>query len=258
MIELADYPLPAIFVASVVLIVAAGEFGHRLGERAADHGGENVATLKAAILGLLALMIGFTFAMAQTRFETRRDAVLSEANTIGTTALRARLLPPPHNTETLALLRDYVRAQLDVMQRMPLPSEVNAAVARSNALHEVLWQQASVVASKDQAMVPTGLFIQALNEMIDAHARRLAAVRGRVPNIVMLGLYATAALAIGYASYGRALEGRHWRPAVYVAGLLTAGVILLIQDLDRPGAGFISVSRQPMVDLAAALASYTD
>jgi hypothetical protein len=51
-------------------------------------GGDNVSTLEA-VLGLLALMIGFTFAMALSRFEARRDAVLNEANAIGTTALRA-------------------------------------------------------------------------------------------------------------------------------------------------------------------------
>jgi hypothetical protein len=79
-----------------------------------------------------------------------------------------------------------------------------------------------------------------------------------VPNIVLLALYATATVAIGYASYGRALEGPHWRPAVYVAGILTAGVILLIQDLDRPRVGFISVSQQAMVDLAESLRRYSD
>ena len=47
--------------------------------------------------------------MALSRFEGRRDAVLDEANAIGTTALRARLLPEPHNTETLKLLREYVQ-----------------------------------------------------------------------------------------------------------------------------------------------------
>ena len=258
MLDLTNYSLLVIFLASAALIVAAGELGHWLGQRATDHGGENVATLKAAILGLLALMIGFTFAMAQTRFEVRRDAVLHEANTIGTAALRARLLPPPHNTETLALLRDYVRVQLSITQRIPQPSGLSAAIATSNAIHEALWRQARVVATKNDAMVPTGLFIQALNEMIDTHAKRLAAGRSKVPNIVLLGLYATAAVAIGYATYGRALEGRHWRAGVYLAGLLTAGVILLIQDLDRPTVGFISVSQQPMLDVAESLASYSD
>ena len=258
MVDLIDYSLPVIFLVSVVLIVAAGELGHWLGRRATDHGGENVATLKSAILGLLALMIGFTFAMAQSRFELRREAVLNEANAIGTTALRARLLPPPHNAECLKLLREYARARLRITQRVPSASELNAASEEASAIQEALWKQVTAVAAKTDAMVPTGLFIQALNDMIDNHAKRLAATRGRVPNIVLLALYATAAIAIGYASYGRALEGRHWRPAVYVAGALTASVILLIQDLDRPGTGFISVSQQPMIDVAETLARYSD
>ncbi len=256
--DLIDYSLPVIFLVSLALIVAAGEIGHWLGRRATDHGGENVTTLKSAILGLLALMIGFTFAMAQTRFELRREAVLNEANAIGTTALRARLLPAPHNTESLKLLRDYVKIRLSITQRVPSPAELKAAIEASNAIQEALWSQARAVAAKSDAMVPTGLFIQALNDLIDNQAKRIAAARSSVPNIVLLALYATAAIAIGYACYGRALGGRHWRAAVYVAGALTAGVILLIQDLDRPSAGFISVSQQPMLDVAASLASYSD
>jgi hypothetical protein len=38
---------------------------------------------------------------------------------------------------------------------------------------------------------------------------------------------------------------------------LVAAVILLIQDIDRPSAGFVSVSQQPMVDTATALESYS-
>ena len=99
MIELDDYPLLVIFAVSLVVILGASEIGRWLGARSARHGQDSVATLEGAILGLLALMIGFTFAMALSRFEARRDALLNEANAIGTTALRARLLPAPHNTE---------------------------------------------------------------------------------------------------------------------------------------------------------------
>jgi hypothetical protein len=82
-----------------------------------DRGGENVSTLEGAVLGLLALMIGFTFAMALSRFESRRDAVLSEANSIGTTALRARLLPAPERAEALKLLQEYVQVRLGLPRR---------------------------------------------------------------------------------------------------------------------------------------------
>ena len=124
--------------------------------------------------------------MALSRFEGRRDAVLQEANAIGTTALRARLLPEPHNTETLKLLREYVQIQLDITQRVPSPAEFDAAVTNSNQIQQQLWQQAMAMAAKDSGIVPTGLFIQSLNELIDDQEKRLTAVRDRVPNIVIL------------------------------------------------------------------------
>ena len=107
---------------------AATEIGRWLGARAGDRGGDEVSTLEGAVLGLLALMIAFTFSMALSRFEGRRDAVLNEANAIGTTALRARLLPAPQSTETLKLLREYVQVRLDITQRVPSPAEFDAAV----------------------------------------------------------------------------------------------------------------------------------
>src|SRR6266850_3993533 len=109
MIELYDYSLPTIFLVGLAVVLAASEIGHRFGVRAAARGGDDVSTLESAVLGLLALMIGFTFAMALSRFEARRDAVLNEANAIGTTALRARLLAEPYRTESLKLLREYAQ-----------------------------------------------------------------------------------------------------------------------------------------------------
>lgn len=104
MIELTAFPLTEIFVVSSLALLLAGEIGHRFGLRAA--GEANVSTLEAAMLGLLALMIGFTFSMALTRFELRRETILNDANGIGTAALRASLLPAPH---AAARLKAFVR-----------------------------------------------------------------------------------------------------------------------------------------------------
>jgi hypothetical protein len=70
-IELGNYSLAAIFSASVVALLIASEIGHLCGLRAA--GEANVTTLEAAILGLLALMISFTFAMALTRHPQKAE-----------------------------------------------------------------------------------------------------------------------------------------------------------------------------------------
>ncbi len=106
MFDLSNYPLAVIFFIGLASIMAMSEIGWQLGTRTKGRTGSNFSTLESAMLGLLALMLAFTFSMALTRFEARRDAVLTEANAIGTTALRARLLPEPQRSETLKLLRE--------------------------------------------------------------------------------------------------------------------------------------------------------
>ena len=256
--DLYGYGLLTIFLVSAAAILACSEIGRRLGVRSSGRGGKSISTLESAILALLALMVGFTFAMALSRFDGRREAVLNEANAIGTAALRARLLPPPHRAETLKLLKEYVKIRIDITER-PLSLEtMNAAIARSNEIHEALWQQVKAVATKDTEMVPTGLFIQALNEMIDDHEKRLTAGRNRVPNVVLLALYGLAAVASGFTGYASGIEARRSRLPVYITGIVLCAVILLIQDLDRPGAGFITISQQPMIDTAASIAGFVD
>ena len=252
----AQYNLLLIFLISLVVVLGAGEVGRALGVR--EKRGYSVATLEAAVLGLLALMISFTFAMALSRYEARREAVLNEANAIGTAALRARLLPAPYNSNVLKLLREYVQVRLDVSNGALTQAKLNAAINRSNAIHEALWQQVKLVTAQDKTIVPTGVFIQSLNEMIDSQGKRLSAAFNQIPNTVLLALYGIAAVASGFSGYASGLASKRTRLPVLIVGTLICVVILLIQDIDRPYGGFIRVSQQPMVDTAASLSSYSE
>jgi len=249
-----ELPLPIAFVSSVALFSATSELGHRLGMR--DGKEANVSTLEAAVLGLLALMLSFTFAMAVSRYDDRRDAVLKEANAIGTAALRARLLPAPHNAESLKLLKDYVGVRVELVNLQTERPSLEAVVAHSNDLQERLWREAKSAMAKDNGMVPTGLYIQALNDVFDDQEIRLTAYRHRVPRIVFLALYGIAAIGVGFSGYASGLERRRWRLPVYLVNILAASVILLIQDIDRPDSGSVRVSAQPIIDTANAIASY--
>ena len=171
-------------------------------------------------------------------------------------ALRARLLPAPHNAEALKSLREYIEIRLDVTQRTA--TELKPIIIRSNEIQEALWQNAMRLATKETGLIPTGIFIQSLNEMIDNQGKRLAALYGRVPSIVFLALYGVAIVAFVFSGYANGLEARRVRLPVYVMGTLVSGVILLIQDLDRPNAGFIIASQQPMIDTAASISAYAD
>ncbi len=257
MLNLDHYHLLTILVVGVVVILGSGEIGRRLGVQAEGRGGGDVSTLEGAALGLLALMIGFTFAMALSRFEARRDALVSEANAISTTALRARLLPAPYRGDALRLLREYVQVRLEgTLSIMDQPA-LEAAIGRSDRLQEALWQNTMALVAKDPSMVPTGVFIPSLNEMIDNQTKHLVAQQNRVPNIVFLSLYGVAIVAFAFVGYANGLEKRRLRLPVYLMGGIVSAVILLVQDLDRPNAGFIMVSEQPMRDVAASMAGYS-
>jgi uncharacterized membrane protein len=256
MFDLSNYSLATIFVVGLVAILAVSEISWQLGVRIERQAGGNFSTLESAMLGLLALMLAFTFSMALSRYEARRDAVLNEANAIGTTALRARLLPEPQRSESLKLLREYVKIRLEIVQAGTSLAELTSAINRSSALQEALWQQAKVMASIDKGVVPTGLFIQSLNEMIDDQGKRLSALRNRIPNSVFITLFGIAAVASAFAGYASARDAERTRLPVYLMGLLVSAVIFLIVDLDRPSAGFITNSQQPMIDLADTIASF--
>jgi len=258
MFDFDQYDLLTIFVVSVVVMFAASEIGRRYGVFARGRGRDNDATLEAAVLGLLALMISFTFSMALSLFEARRDAVLNEANAIGTTALRARLLPAPHDARAVKLLRDYVQIRLDLYRQAPSARELDAAIDRSNAIQTSLWQEVKAVEAVDKGMVPTGLFIQTLNEMIDNQEKRVTAYRNRVPDIALMALYAIAFVAVAFAGFGAELDLRRSRLPVYLTGMIVCAVLLLIQDLGRPDAGLIWAGQQPMIDTAASIAAFPD
>jgi len=264
MIDLQDYSLATIFCVGLAAMIVATELGLWLGGFDLRRGKESAgSTLESAMLGLLALMIGFTFAIALSRFDARRDAILTEANTIGTAALRARLLPAPRDAQALALLNDYARIRIELTQHMPDTAALTTAIGRSNDIQESLWRMALEGAKADTGavpvalgMVPTALFIQSLNEMIDAQGKRLAATRNRVPNSVILGLYLIAFVAIVFSGYSMGIQSAHSRPRIYVMATLLSGVILLLLDLDRPSVGFIAVSQQPLVDTATVIGGY--
>ncbi len=203
-----------------------------------------------ATLALLAFTLAFTFAMAASRYDTRKQLVLEEANAIGTTYLRALLLPTLQASEVRELLRRYVDARLEAAAQ---PGKRSEALARSEQLHELLWRQAVAAGSAQADSVMTGLFIASLNDVIDLHAKRLAAWRNRIPPTIWLFLYLTAVLGMASMGYHTGLTGSRRTAAVIFLTLAFSGAMALIADLDRPQQGLIRVSQQAMQDLQASM-----
>lgn len=251
--------LSIILAVSVGMFLAVIEIGFRLGRRSQsmdEHSRSQIAAVQGAILGMLALLLGFTFAMSMSRFETRKQLVLEEANAIGTTFLRTQMLPEPQRQEISDLLRRYVEARIQFYQSGIDLKRLRQANLFTEQLHKQLWSRAAALGATDPRAVMTGLFLQSLNEVIDLHAKRLTALENRVPGIIFVLLYFVALTATGLIGYGCGLAGRRNFFVTLVAAGLIAAVILVIIDLDRPRRGFIQVSQQRLIELRDSLAEY--
>lgn len=247
--ELLDsVPMWAIPLAIGVLLWLAMEGGFRFGlwrkQRFPDEREQLAGGIVASILGLVALVLGFTFSLAAQRFDARRLGVLDEANAIGTTWLRTRFLPEPQQSASAKMLREYVDVRLSAAQA----GHTAKALARSNELHMLLWNQA-VAARQSSDSISTGLYIQSLNQVIDLHATRLLAARSRIPLVLWIALYFLAALAMAAVGYQAGLASARRTPAAAALVITFTCVLFLIADLDRGQEGLLRVSQKPMLDL---------
>ena len=258
MIDLGEWRLLAIFFFGLIGAIIFSEVGRLLVRRRRVGKGTDLETLETAILGMLALMIGFTFAVALSRFDARREALLHEANAIGTAALRARLLPSPHSEEARGLLHEYGEIRLSFIQNMPSGEKRKNANARLNQIREALWSTIKGVAETEKNIVPIGVFVQAVNEMLDSQGRHTFALESGVPNAVFWALYGIGAVAFLFVGYANGLQAQSLRIPVYLIAAVVSGLIVLIQDLDRPTVGFINVNQTPMIDAVRDIVSRTD
>jgi hypothetical protein len=198
-----------------------------------------------AMLGLLAFMLAFTFGMAASRFDTRKQLVLEEANAIGTTYLRTAMLPDKRE-EIRALLRSYVDNRLEAVRSDRVANEI----VKSEEIQGQLWSAATAVALQHPDSIIVGLFVQSLNEVIDLHAKRVtASLRNRIPGTIWLALLTIATLSLAAMGYHSGLVGTVRSLAVIVVAVTFSAVIALIADLDRPQEGSLTVSQQALIDV---------
>ena len=243
-------PLWCFFLAATAIVMLAVEAGYRFGNlrhvHASDEKDGPVGAMVASILGLLAIMLAFTFHLAATRFDVPRQAVLAEANAIHTTYLRARLLPDPERSE----IADLLRSDTEIRVQSVAEARIAEGIARSEGLHQQLWSRAVAAAEKDPRSIMTGLFLQSLNEVINLHSKRVfVGLRSRIPIGIWLSLFTLSVLGMASMGYQAGLSGTRRSPQMPILTLAFAGVLFLIVDLDRAHEGSLRVSQQPMIDL---------
>ena len=246
----------ALFFLNVALYLVVIEVGWRLGfwhRRADDEVTKShITALQSALLGLLALLLGFTFAMAVSRFDTRKSLVLEESNAIGKAYWRSQLVPEAHRTEFARQLKQYLGARLDFHLAGNDQAKLDAANAASLRLEQEIWKSAGKAQVDDQGSTTT-LFIQAITDMFEVNEKRRVAQENHVPDPVLYLLLGVSLGAMGFIAYGAGLSGRRRFVSTGIFAALIALVLTFIVDIDRPHSGLIVVSQESMVRLKAIL-----
>ncbi len=230
----------------------AGEAGFRVGDRLRPRVAEAVksyhATIQTSLLGLLALLLGFSFAMAESRYDARKRLAVDDANAIGTAGLRTRAVPDPEGAVVRGALARYVDARL-ALSRRGRHTGVAEELASTQPVEEEAWPRAAELARRHPRSVPVGLLLQSLNQVIDSNALRVTFAENHIPTVVLVVLGLVAAAAMAWVGLGMALAGRRSPATLAVVAVLIALVVAVIVDLDQPGLGVIRIGPDMLVDV---------
>lgn len=237
-----------------VALTAAREAGNLLSKRrkgssATGDADDADGFTMTSVLGLLALLIAFSFSLSLQRYDARRELVISEANALGTTWLRTGLLDEGDRDRLRTLLREYVDIRVE-FGAASTPEQEAAAFRKTEATQQRLWDATTDVVIPFRTTPLAALLVTTTNESIDLAAERKATREARIPPRILrvLMLYALiAAVMVGYE------KGRHRAATSLLFVLLTLAASLVV-DLDRPTTGGIKVSQQPMLDLQRSIA----
>ena len=253
MLEGLFYQIPSVVFALVALavMIVGALYGERLwnsrpdDERASSEEGYIVS----GVVGLLALLLGFTFSLALDRYEARRGLVLEEANSIRTAYLRSQTFGEPHRAQLDRLFVAYGQNRVALGAAVPGGEEFMRRVARNGDLQRQLWgtSLAAIAGQRDDI---SSAYMDSMNHVIEVGAARRAAREVRVPPrvFVILAIYmTTTAVVLGY------VMGPRRRRAILALLVLTTLSYGLILDIDDATGGAIRENQRPMQNMLPTL-----
>ena len=233
----------ALFI--VGLLVACIEAGRyfRL-RRREEKASSGLGTIDGAVFGLMALLLGFSFSGAVSRFDTRRDLIVQETNAIGTAWLRVDLLPEATQPQIRNDFRGYLDARIAFYENLgPDRAKAMDQLALSEKLQTKIWAESISAAEQSSSNAVLTLVAGSLNEMIDITTTRLVALQTHPPLPIYVTLVLLAMASCLIAGFGMGdIDKRPWlHTAVFALALFLT--VYMIIDLEFPRVGIIRIDR---------------
>ena len=237
--------IPAYLVASVValLIFVFYLIGHRIRLRAIEKDPDkakiDLGSINGTLLGLLGLLLAFTFSMSNSRYDTRRQLIIEEANDIGTVILRTDMYPDSIRKVLRANLKEYVQERVKYFEAGMNLDEISKHYINADNISKKVWSIVASYAKVNGEATRTSQIIPALNDMIDITTTRRAAGEATIPDSIMYFLFA---LCFG-SSFLLGYDHKDKTDWIIVTGfaIMLSSTVFNIMDLDRPRSGLIDL-----------------
>jgi hypothetical protein len=206
-------------------------------------------TVLAATLTLLALIIGFSFSMAVSRYDQRKNYEEAEANAVGTEFMRADLLPAGDAARVRQLLKSYVDQRIDFYSGNRARPDASAEAASAR---EELWSRVVKAAGAQPTPLLT-LTVSGMNDIFNAQADAQAAWLNRIPVAAWALMLLIAIFANSLLGYRERSSGRL---ALIVLPVIASIAFFLIADIDSPYLGTISIVPHNLMAAAEAMKAH--
>ena len=211
---------------------------------------EDLGAVEGSMLGVMALLLGFTFSIAISKFETRRQITVEEANEIGTAILRCDMYPDSVRNPLRADFKEYIETRIAYYDVGSDEEKIKQELEKAAEISGRIWKRVALQAQNPGNIAITTQMIPAVNDMIDIVTTRDASRISRVPRLVLwvlLGLVLISAFVLG-SDY----NGKKRNRILIVSYALAMTITLnLIAELDRPREGLINLNaiEKKMTDL---------
>lgn len=230
---------------------AAFEGGFRLGIRRLKHRHKErhspVSPMVAATLGLLAFMLSFSFGIAGSHFDTRRQLVVDEANSVRSSYYLAGFLSKEAAVQSRNLIRQYLDLRLGKMKSF---DDLPKIIASSNEIQCQLWDIAKTEEEKGTGVNSSWLYAQSLTDMFSVQTRRIVyGTQRRIPLAIWIVLWGITVLGMASTGYQAGIAGVRGFFVYMVLIVTFSMVIILVYDLDQPRPILFKVNQDAMTDL---------
>jgi hypothetical protein len=236
-------------------MMISARLGFALGRRWQAETGEtgrgHFNAVQASLLGLLALLLGFTINMANQLHDARRQLVVEDANNLAALHLRGTYLPEPARAEFARLLRGYVgtRADPEFLKREVTRAEMAARAQSAQTLHSQMCELVRVEAQGEHPAKGIEAMVSLLSDAQGILRRRVHAFQSRVPDSIIGLLLAAAVGGAGVVGYSGGLGQHRGTVQSVLLTLFVSATCYVILDLDRPMHGLMQVDQTPILQL---------